>query len=657
MHRFAARIGSAFAILVLLATTVVRADTVSYAFERSSITFTHIARTPNGMAVGINDPALRALFKALGATLTWHAGERMVLITTSAPEVIGFGVGNAQYSVGPVTAQARFAAYMNGDEVYLPLDDVLHALGVSAQDGVLERLLTSLDVQGYGVQAVLVAHGGGILRPRLVTDAPDRVVYEFDGVGTTLAAQRTVNAGGIRSVEITSSGTARDPKTVVTIDLLPGTRHDPPQSGSGEFEVAFGANGSAPPLVEPLQQSVAAAPQSVAATPPPPPGDMTNGTPPPSSGPSAQATGNATVGTVSVQAGSDGSQTVAIAVTGDATYEWHRLRAPDNRFWIDIKNAQLAGGPQDQAEADPLIALRVRQIDPQTVRIAVSLAGDNALDVSPAATGITLNVGTAMVADTAPRSGTGSIGAVVSASEPQTLVTPVPADEYGPSGSNDQGSWKFGTQGYVPTNPKLIVLDPGHGGTDRGSMHGDLQEAILTLDMAKRVQAILIARGWQVKMTRTIDHDVDPTPRSTQEAIGIGHDNVDAYALQARDDIANEAGARLFVSIHCNAYLNSGPNGATVYYSKPIDQPLAQVMDRDIAMSDLGVKDDGTVKSHLYVTLHANMPAILIETAFLSNPSDYAKLASSDWRQQMAEAIADGIDKYAQQNPVAGSAQ
>ena len=114
MHRFAARIGSAFAILVLLATTVVRADTVSYAFERSSISFTHIARTPSGMAVGINDPAFRSLFKSLGATLTWHAGERMVLITTSAPEVIGFGVGNAQYSVGPVTAQARFAAYMNG---------------------------------------------------------------------------------------------------------------------------------------------------------------------------------------------------------------------------------------------------------------------------------------------------------------------------------------------------------------------------------------------------------------------------------------------------------------------------------------------------------------------------------------------------------------
>jgi N-acetylmuramoyl-L-alanine amidase len=384
--------------------------------------------------------------------------------------------------------------------------------------------------------------------------------------------------------------------------------------------------------------------------------------PPSSAAPAGAApatTALATVNTVSVQAGTNGAQSVAITVTGDATYEWHRLRAPDNRFWIDIKNAQLAGGPQDQAEADPLIALRVRQIDPQTVRIALSLSGDNALDVSPSTSGVSIDVGTAMVADTAPRSGTGTIGAVVSANEPQTLVTPVPADEYGMNGTSgdDQGEWKFGPRGYMPTNPKLIVLDPGHGGGDRGSIHGDLQEAVLNLDMAERVQAILIARGWQVKMTRSTDHDVDATPASTQAAVRIGHDNADAYALQARDDIANQSGARLFVSIHCNAYINSGPNGATVYYSKPGDLALAQIMDRDIAMSSLGVKDDGIVKSHLYVTLHANMPAVLIETAFLSNPSDYAKLNSSAWRQQMAEAIADGIDRYAQANPVASNSQ
>jgi N-acetylmuramoyl-L-alanine amidase len=651
MHRFVARIGSATAIFVLLAAAVARADTVSYAFERSNITFTHIARTSNGTAVGIDDPAFRSLLKTLGATLT--ARPNNVLITTSTPDVISFGVGDAQYSVGQLTAQARFAPYLTGSEVYLPLDDVMHALGIAPQDGVLERLLTSVDVQGYGVQAVLVARGAGILHPRVVSDTPDRVVYAFDGVGTTLAPQRSVNAGGIRTVEITSSGTARDPQTLLTIDLAPSTRHDPPQAGSGEFEVAFGTNGSAPPLVEPLRESVA-----VVAVASPPPQEPASSQPIATATPSTtpQAAGNTTVNSVAVTSTADGSQTVAITVTGNASYEWHRLRAPDNRFWIDIKNAQLAGGPQDMAEPNPLIALRVRQIDPQTVRVALSLASDNTLDVSPSATGISVTVGTTPIADTAPRSGTGTVGAVVSASEPQTTVTPVPADEYGAPNDNES-AWKFGPRGYVASNPKLIVLDPGHGGSDRGSMHGDLQEAVLTLDMAQRVQAILLARGWQVKMTRTTDHDVDATPASTQEAIRLGHDNADAYALQARDDIANEAGARMFVSIHCNAYLNSGPNGATVYYSKPIDVPLAMTMDRVIATSGLSVKDDGTVKSHLYVTMHATMPAVLIETAFLTNPSDYDKLSSADWRQKMAEAIADGIEQYAQQNPVADSGQ
>ncbi|HTX55596.1 MAG TPA: N-acetylmuramoyl-L-alanine amidase [Candidatus Acidoferrales bacterium] len=648
MHRFAARIGSAFAILVLLATTVVYADTVSYAFAGSTITFTHVAKAAGGTAVGVDDPALRALIKSLGATLTARPGDRSVLIATSAPEVISFGVGDPQYSVGPLTAQARFAPYFSGSEVYVPFDDLMHALGIAVQDGVLERLLASIDVEGYGPQAVLTARGAGVLRPRVVADEPDRVVYEFDGIGTTLAPERTINAGGVRTIEITTSGTARDPKTELTIDLAPGTRHDPPQSGSGEFEVAFGANGSAPPLVEPLHDAVAVAAPGAAvpapATPPPPPADMAAASPQVSSS-------GASVGAVTVQAASDGSQTVTIAVTGNASYEWHRLRAPDNRFWIDIKGAQLASGAQDVAEPDPLIALRVRQIDPQTVRVALSLAGDTELEVSPSANGIIITAGLAAVADGAPREGSGTVGAVISANEPQTLVTPVPPDEYG---ATDQStSWKFGGASYVPTNPKLIVIDPGHGGDDRGSVHGDLQEAVLTLDMAQRVQAILVARGWDVKLTRTTDHDVDATPASTAEATKMGYTSDAADDLQARDDIANQAGARLFVSIHCNAYLNPGPNGTTIYYYKPSDLPFAQFMDHTLAGQSLGVKDDGIVKFHYYVTAHANMPAVLIETAFLTNPYDYAKLASPDWRQRMAQAIADGIDGYARQNPVA----
>ncbi|HTA55456.1 MAG TPA: N-acetylmuramoyl-L-alanine amidase, partial [Candidatus Acidoferrales bacterium] len=182
------------------------------------------------------------------------------------------------------------------------------------------------------------------------------------------------------------------------------------------------------------------------------------------------------------------------------------------------------------------------------------------------------------------------------------------------------------------------VIDPGHGGSDRGTVHGGVSEADLTLDMAKRLRDLLVARGWQVKLTHDTDVDVyAPDDSAHQE-------------LQARVDVANRAGARLFVSIHVNAFINSGPYGTTTYISKPDDVPLAQVVERQLA-SD-GTKDDGIVKSHLYVTLHTKMPAVLVETAFLSNPSDYALLTSAAWRQKVVQEIADGIAQYAQEHPV-----
>lgn len=668
-RRYVARIGSALALVLLLTTAVARAETVRYAFAHTTLAFTHVSKTANGMAIGVDDPAFRALLRALGATL--HASDRSVSIVTAAPGVVSFGVGDPQYSVGALTAQARFAPYASGGEIYLPFRDVMRALGVTPAGDVLEPMLISVDVQGYGPQAVLIARGGGVLHPRLVSDTPSQIVYEFDGVGSMLAPQRTVGAGGIQTIEITTSGTPRDPTTTLTIDMQPGTRHDPPQWGSGEFELAFGANGGPPPLVAPLRQTTAVAdalpPPSEAATAPPAAVQPEQPAQEPARSyvtPAAPApSGVASVGAIDVRANGDGSATVTIAVTGNAAYEWHRLRAPDDRFWIDIKGAQLTGPPVEEAEANPLTSLRVRQIDPQTVRVALSFSGDNQLAVSPSSNGLSIQVGTAQVAENEPRSGTGTVGGVVSVNEPQALVTPVPADEYGMNESgngSDETAWKFAPRvgsgavgGYVPTNPRLIVLDPGHGGDDRGSMHGELQEAVLTLDMAKRVRVILIARGWQVVMTRTTDHDVDATPTSTALAERYGYHDPDAYDLQARDDIANQSGGRLFVSIHCNAFINSGPSGTTIYYYKPIDYAFARSMDRTLDSESLGVRDDGTDKVKYYVIAHAAMPAILIETAFLTNPFDYQKLASSDWRQRMAQAIADGIIQYAQQNPVA----
>ena len=652
INRFAGRIGSALLILALVTPVVVRAQTAKYVFENRPIAFTHLSNAAGAPAVGIDDPALRGLLKQLGASLTWRPGERYVLIATAQPQVVSFSVGDAGFSVGPISAQASFAPFLIGSEVYLPLADLLRALYLApiAEDGatVLQPQLASIDVEGSSSQAVLIARAAMALHARITTETADRVVYEFDGVGS-LVSTRAYTVGGIRSVDVNTTGTVRDPKTFITVSLLPGTRHDVTHSNNGDFEVGFGANGGAPPLV-----AAVVAPSTQTPTSPPAQSSsqpMVTASPEDSAMPQAgmaSPSPGAVVDSVGVQSNSSGT-TVTIAVTGNATYEWHRLREPDNRFWIDITGAQLAGGPQDQNEADPLISMRVRQTDAQTVRVALSLTGEKSIGVLPSANGITISIGRDEVADET-RSGEGNIGSVVSVSEVQAAVTPVPPEDYG-QGGDENGAWKFGPRQYVPTNPKLIVIDPGHGGGDRGASRGGLDEATLTLDMANRLKALLIARGWQVELTRTDDHDVLATPASTAEAERKGYHTSAANDLQARDDIANSAGARLFVSIHANSYINSGPFGTTVYYSKPSDVALAQIIDR-LLPSRLGTKDDGMIKSKFYVTLNAEMPAILVETAFLSNPDDFQKLASPEWRQKVAITMADGIDAYAQANPV-----
>jgi N-acetylmuramoyl-L-alanine amidase len=644
-NRFTAPIGSKYvaaALCLLVAAVAIPAiaDTsLTAIYQQQSIRFTHLQSYGNDTAIGVDDPGFATLLREAGAVLTWKPGERYVLITTDVPVVVSFSIGDRRYDVGPISLQASFAPFQRGDEAYLPLNEVLHALDLALrQDGavaVLQPQLASLDVRNEGDRVALLAHGGAPLRPRIVQQSGAAVTYEFDGVGTTLAGTRPVGAGGVRSVTIAQSGTVRDPKTLVTVQLMPGAAPAAPQQ-TDDRDVLLGFSGSGGP---PAPVVAAQSPTPM----PPPQGPVIASTPQAGSvAPPGNANAATTVTGVTVQRVA-GGVSVTIAVSGNATFEWHRLREPDNRFWVDIQGAQLQGPPIEQNEPSPLLSMRVRQDDPTTVRVALSLSGPKSIEVSPSNNALDVEVGDNDVADV-PRSGGGSVGAVVAVSEPNaTFVTPAPSDEYAQTQDSQDTSWKFGPRAqnapqYVPTNPRLIVIDPGHGGSDRGTMHGGLEEAVLTLDMAKRLRDILVSRGWQVKLTHDTDTDVYAP-------------NADAHQeLQARADVANNAGARLFLSVHVNAYINSGPYGTTCYISKPEDVAFARILETHLAAD--GTKDDGVIKSHLYVTLHTRMPAALVETAFLTNPGDYALISSAAWRQKVAQEMADAIGQYTQEYPV-----
>jgi N-acetylmuramoyl-L-alanine amidase len=649
IYRRIVRIGSLFALIS--ACTVVRAtaaeQTLVAQYQGREIRFTHVERGDAGLAIGVEDPGLAALLQTTGAMLTWQPGERYVLITTAEPVVVSFSVGDRRYDIGPISLEGPFAPYQHGDEVYVPLNAVLRGLDlVLRQAGpvaVLQPQLASLDVKASAYGATVVAHGGAALDPRIVHQSASAIVFAFEGVGTSLARMHAVDAGGVKSIGVEQTGTVRDPETLVTVTLQPGATLRPPRSDDDrDVVLAFDSGDSVAPSPAPAFPP----PSSIV------PAPLKQSAPTATAAASSPPTGPTQVTGLVVQPTTDG-YTIAIEISGNATFQWHRLRPPDNRFWVDISGAQLQGTAVDEPEPAPLGALRVRQMDPQTVRVALSLQGPEETMISPTVNGLTITVAVTDSPAGLAQTGSGSVGTVLSSTEQAAPVTPAPAGEYAGGLSSAETGWKFGPHGssYVPTVTRLIVIDPGHGGPDTGAIHNGTTEAELNLAISFRLAKILRSRGWKVTLTRTTDSDVLATRTSTTESEDLGYHSRDAFDLQARDDIANMAGPRLLVSVHCNSFINSGPNGVTVYYAKPVDLPLAEVMSHVLG-NNLGLKDDGIVKSHLYVPLHANAPTVLIETAFLSNPYDYAKLTSESWQELLATDIADAIEEYADKYPV-----
>jgi N-acetylmuramoyl-L-alanine amidase CwlD len=621
VRRYAARTGSALALLLTFiasAHTGARAaERATFTFEGQRITFTQIVSQAGGRAISIDDPGLHAFFDRIGATITYQPGDRYVLVTTAEPVVISFAMGDRRYDIGPITQNAAFAPFMQGGHAYVPLNELLHGLDFAAKTNggnvVLQPQLAAIDVDSNASGTKIVAHAGMPLDARVVSDMPDKLVIAFDGVGSTLDRTRNIAAGAVRRMDIRTEGSVSHPVTYVTLFLNPGSSHSAPGTDD-QRDFTIGFNGAASANAQPVAQ--AQTPASPTAAP------IASATP---AGP-VQVTG------VTSQ-NQNGSTSIHVAVDGSASFEWHRLRPPDNRFWIDVHGARLATPPSDQQGSAPVTAIRVHQQSPDTVRVALSLSDFNVLSVTPDATGVTILVSNALADETVARAGAGTVGAVAAVAAPQPSPSP---------------AWKFTPQAtpspstYVAPNPRLIVIDPGHGGSDTGAYRGDAVEKDLALDMSKRLKSILIARGWQVIMTRETDRDVFAPNDSA-------HDE-----LQARDDVANNNGARLLISIHVNSFINSGPHGATAYYYKATDVALAQAVDRRIA-AQVPVKNIGIIKDKLYVVNHATMPATLVETAFVSNPDDRRLLMDPAWRQKMAQAIADGILDYAGTPPAAAN--
>jgi N-acetylmuramoyl-L-alanine amidase len=213
-----------------------------------------------------------------------------------------------------------------------------------------------------------------------------------------------------------------------------------------------------------------------------------------------------------------------------------------------------------------------------------------------------------------------------------------------------------------------VVLDPGHGGNDPGATGPTgLKEKDVTLAIAHRVAPVLARSGVEITLTRDDDRFV---------------------TLEERTARANAFGADLFVSIHCNAAENKArkgvetyvldttasetagkiaarENGASAGASNEVAQllasmrvadqasrstRLAELMQRagiaSLASQYENVTDGGVHRAGFYVLVGARMPAILLETGYISNAVEEQRLGSADYQQRIADAIANAIKAY-----------
>lgn len=237
------------------------------------------------------------------------------------------------------------------------------------------------------------------------------------------------------------------------------------------------------------------------------------------------------------------------------------------------------------------------------------------------------------------------VKAVMSAIAPTPTPTPMPTPT--PTPTPTLTPTPTPTPTPEPTPPPVgkaisnvvVAVDPGHGGRDPGTVspyEKDFYEKDVVLDIGFRLKEKLEEAGIQVEMTRTEDKEL--------------HYLVDED-IWARPRIANEKGATFFVSIHVNAFdtkLNKWEiyNGTEIYHhgknhGEFTSKQFAQMMGEGIdAVTD--TKYNGVVIRDFGVLRLSNMPALLVETAYITNKEDHARLKSDKFRDEMTLGIFNG---------------
>lgn len=199
----------------------------------------------------------------------------------------------------------------------------------------------------------------------------------------------------------------------------------------------------------------------------------------------------------------------------------------------------------------------------------------------------------------------------------------------------------------APLGGMKIVVDPGHGGMDGGASVGEVVESDITLALGKELEKELKKLGAEVVMTRSHADDAvaEHNPKATFPTIRARK----LADLKLREEMIVNSDADLFISVHVNSIPDARWRGAQVFYHRDGHEGGAAIAKaiQGAIREHIGNTDrEALAIKQVYLLKKATVPAVLVETGFLSNPEERKLLTSKDYQEQMAEAIADGIEKY-----------
>ena len=184
------------------------------------------------------------------------------------------------------------------------------------------------------------------------------------------------------------------------------------------------------------------------------------------------------------------------------------------------------------------------------------------------------------------------------------------------------GAIALASTAIAQTRFTTIVIDPGHGGFDRGGIPGQrVLEKNMTLDVSLRLKPILEKAGYRVIMTRSTDIFVP---------------------LGARVAVANSTPNAIFVCIHFNSAGRSGARGIETYFYSTESAPLAASI-HSAVVGGAPSENRGVRRRGYFVLRRTTVPAVLVECGFLTNPTEAQYALTPAYRQKLAQEIAKGI--------------